>query len=116
MKAVVIGGGITGLAVADELARRDVQVDLLERSAELGQEASSAAAGILAPQSEAEGPGPFLQLLLAAAQMIPEAVSRLESLTGISLGHRVSGLLSLAFSDEDCRELERDLNGKRRAA
>ena len=109
MKAIVIGGGVIGLAVTDELTRRGIRVELLERSAELGQEASSAAAGILAPQSEAEGPGPFLQLLLAAAQMIPEAVSRLETLTGISTGHRVSGMLTLAFSDPERKELERDL-------
>ncbi|MDO8730809.1 MAG: glycine oxidase ThiO [Candidatus Omnitrophota bacterium] len=115
MKAVVIGGGITGLAVTDELTRRGVRVDLLERSAELGTEASSAAAGILAPQSEAEGPGPFLQLLLAAAQMIPEAVSRLEALTGISVGHRVSGLLALAFSDADRQALEKSLEWQTQA-
>ena len=115
MKAIVIGGGITGLAVTDELTRRGVRVDLLERSAELGQEASAAAAGILAPQSEAEGPGPFLQLLLAAAQMIPEAVSRLEALTGISVGHRASGMLALAFSDADHQALERALEWQTQA-
>jgi glycine oxidase len=112
---VVIGGGIIGLAVTDELTRRGVRVELLERSAELGQESSSAAAGILAPQSEAEGPGPFLQLLLSAAQMIPEAISRLETLTGISIGHRVSGMLTLAFSDSDQRELEEGLEWQHQA-
>ncbi len=96
MKAVLIGGGIIGLTAAEELARRGVQVDLIERSSEPGQETSSAAAGILAPQSEAEGPGPFFQLLLAAARIIPEAVARLESQTGISIGHRVCGMLSLS--------------------
>ena len=106
MKAVVIGGGIVGLAVTDELTRRGIEVLLLERSAAVGQETSSAAAGILAPQSEAEGPGPFLQLLLAASQVIPEAVVRLESLTGLPIHHRVSGLLALAFTEAEQKKME----------
>ena len=114
-RAVVIGGGIIGLAVTDELTRRGVRVELLERSAELGAEASSAAAGILAPQSETDGPGPFLDLLLAAARIIPETVSRLEALTGIPIGHRVSGMLTLAFSDEEQCSLERALEWQRKA-
>lgn len=115
MKAVVIGGGIAGLAAADELTRRGVEVDLLEKGPETGRETSSAAAGILAPQAEAEGPGPFLDLLLSAAQLIPEAVSRLESLSGIPLHHRVSGMLTLAFSDRDQADLDRALAWQRQA-
>ena len=115
MKAVVIGGGITGLAVADELSRRGIQVVLLERSTALGQEASSAAAGILAPQSEVQEPGPFLQLLLSASQLIPEAVSRLESVTGIGIGYRVSGMLTLAFSEAERQEMEQALEWQQRA-
>ena len=109
MKAVVIGGGIVGLAVAEELSRRGVRVDLVERSSGPGEEASSAAAGILAPQSEAGGPGPFLHLLLAAAQIVPEAVARLESRTGTAVGHRVCGMLSLAFSDREQQQMKREM-------
>lgn len=109
MKAVVIGGGVIGLAVTDELTRRGVQVTLFERAAVLGQETSFAAAGILAPQSEADGPGPFLDLLLSAAQLVPEAVSRLESLTGVAVRHRVCGLLSLAFTEKEAQALEQAL-------
>ena len=106
MKALVIGGGIIGLSLADELARRGIPVTLLERSSGPGREASGAAAGILAPQSEAQGPGPFLDLLLAGAQMIPEAVARLEALTGMDLEHRASGMLTVSFSDAEQEKLE----------
>ncbi len=107
MKAVIIGGGIIGLSLADELTRRGIRVTLLEKSSETGREASGAAAGILAPQSEAQGPGPFLDLLLAGAQMIPEAVARLEALTGIHLEYRVSGMLTVSFSDVEQEQLAR---------
>jgi isorenieratene synthase len=36
LKAVVIGGGLAGLAAAYELSQRGVQVTLLERSPQLG--------------------------------------------------------------------------------
>lgn len=51
---VVVGGGLLGCATAWELARRGVAVTLLEKVIP-GAEASSAAAGILAPRMEAHG-------------------------------------------------------------
>ena len=48
-----------GSAVALRLAQRGVGVTVIERGIP-GAEASSAAAGILGPQMEAEGPGPLL--------------------------------------------------------
>lgn len=51
---VVVGGGLVGCAVALELARRRVPVTVLERAVP-GAEASSSAAGILAPRVEAHG-------------------------------------------------------------
>src|SRR5436305_372895 len=49
----VVGGGVAGLSAARELARRGMSVVIIE-SAEPGAEASGAAAGMLAPQSEAD--------------------------------------------------------------
>jgi glycine oxidase len=54
MRVIVVGGGLVGSAVALELARRGVEVTVLERAVP-GAEASSAAAGILAPRVEAHG-------------------------------------------------------------
>ncbi len=61
MEVLIIGGGVVGCAVAWRLQQAGAQCTVLERSIP-GAEASSAAAGILAPQAEAEGPGPFLDL------------------------------------------------------
>ena len=107
MRVLIVGGGIIGLSIAEELTRRDVEVQIFERNPKTGAEASSAAAGILSPQGEAKGPGPLLDLLQAGYQMIPEAVARLESLTGMDLKFKAGGMLALALSDADEEELER---------
>lgn len=58
---VVVGGGAVGCAIAHALARRHVPVVLLERG-RIGGGASYGAGGMLAPQVEARGPGPLLDL------------------------------------------------------
>ena len=55
MKATVIGAGVAGLTCAVELAERGVDVEVLERSASLGESACSwQAGGMLAPWCERE--------------------------------------------------------------
>ena len=53
---VVLGGGIIGCALAEELACAGAHVILLERG-RVGDEASSAAAGILSAQMDVPAPG-----------------------------------------------------------
>ena len=108
-QVIIVGAGVIGLAIAEELTRRGVRVQLFERNPDVGREASGAAAGILAPQSEVEGPGPFLDLLLAGYQLIPEAMARLEALAGLDLKYRATGMLTLALSESDEDALNRDL-------
>lgn len=108
MRVVVVGAGIIGLAIAEELTRQGLSVELLEKSGEPGSEASSAAAGILSPQGEAKGPGPWLELLLTGYSLFPEAVARLESATGIDLKFRASGMLAVGFTEEDEREFNQE--------
>ncbi|MBI3317881.1 MAG: glycine oxidase ThiO [Candidatus Omnitrophica bacterium] len=115
MRVLIVGAGIIGLSIAEELTRRGVEVELFEKSAEPGSEASSAAAGILSPQGEAKSPGPFLDLLLKGYQMIPEAVARLQTLTGIDLKYRASGMMGLAFSSSDEEELKAELSWQQEA-
>ncbi len=57
-EVVVVGGGLTGLAVGHALAAAGTRVTVLERAVP-GAEASSAAAGILAPRVEAHGREPL---------------------------------------------------------
>jgi len=104
-RVAVVGGGIVGLSVAAELARQGVQVELLDRNAQAGRESSWAAAGILTPQGEASGPGPFLDLLRASYRMIAETVSVIRDETGFEVGAGKTGMFSAAFTSGDELEL-----------
>jgi glycine oxidase len=100
----VIGGGVMGCAVALRLAARGVAVTVIERGIP-GAEASSAAAGMLAPQTEADGPGPMLELGLASRALYPALAAELLDASGIDIGHVPSGVLALALDDAEERAL-----------
>jgi glycine oxidase len=94
---VVIGGGVMGVASAWKLATAGLDVVVLEKSVP-GAEASSAAAGILGAHSEAEGPGPMADLLLAGIRRYPAWARALSRATGIDIGYRRSGVLHLGIT------------------
>src|SRR3954447_2119065 len=73
---LVLGGGIIGCAVALRLRQRGLAVTVVERGP-VGGEASSAAAGIHAPQAEAERPGPLLALALRSRRLYPAFAAEL---------------------------------------
>ena len=99
----IIGGGIMGSAVALRLAQRGRRGHR-PRARHPGAEASSAAAGILGPQMEAEGPGPLLDLGLRSRALYP-ARRRAARATGIDIGYDRSGVLAVALDDAGEHEL-----------
>jgi glycine oxidase len=102
---VVVGGGAIGLAVARRAALGGRSVVVLERGTP-GMEASWAAAGMLSPLAEANGPGPFLDLLLAARRTYPAFAAALREETGQDVGYGDAGTLFLSLRGEDDAELE----------
>jgi len=94
-----------GCAVAWRLAQAGLKTIVLERAIP-GAEASSAAAGILAGQEEAEGPGPMAELQLAARARYADVAAELAGATGIDIGYRQTGLLRPCFQDEEAAALE----------
>jgi glycine oxidase len=100
----VIGGGIMGCAVALRLAARGVGVTVIERGIP-GAEASSAAAGILGPQMEADAPGPLLDLGLRSRALYPALAAELRDATGIDIGYVKSGVLAVALDGAGAAEL-----------
>jgi glycine oxidase len=100
----IIGGGVMGCAVALRLAQRGVRVTVIERGIP-GAEASSAAAGMLAPQMESDGPGPMLDMGLRSRALYPSLAVELSEATGIDIGYVKSGVMALALTDEDERAL-----------
>lgn len=95
---IVVGGGIIGCAIAYALAKEGISVRLIERQ-EPGCEASRAAAGMLAPQSEVmhEPHGPFFELSRASLHLYPDFIAEIEEVTGLSIEYRREGALFLAF-------------------
>lgn len=94
-----------GCASALALARRGVQVRVLERSVP-GAEASSAAAGMLAAQVESHEQGPFSALCVASRERFGAWAEALRASSGIDVEHRVCGALRIAFGDADAAEVE----------
>lgn len=104
-KIIIIGGGIIGCSVAWRLAREGASVTILER-ARLGQEASWAAAGMIAPQAEAQGPGAFFDLCVRARDTFDAIIETLRSESGVDPEYDANGILYLAFSASERAELE----------
>ena len=101
---VIIGGGLMGCGVAWRLAQAGQRVHVVEKAVP-GAEASSAAAGILGPQAECDAPGPMLELGLRSREMYRAFVEELLALTGIDVGHRASGLVHAAWTDDGAEKL-----------
>lgn len=104
-RALVVGGGIMGTAIALELQGPGVEVLVVERALP-GAEASTAAAGMLAPQLEAQGLGPMLELSLRSRAMYPAWAAQLSGETGADVGYRACGALQVALTTAQAYELE----------
>lgn len=104
---VVVGAGLSGCAVAHALATRGAQVDVLERAVP-GAEASSAAAGILAPRMEAHGHEPLRSLGIASLGMYPEWLAALERDSGLTADFSRPGLLRVVGEQADPAEMKPD--------
>ena len=110
----VVGGGVAGLSAARELARRGLSVILLE-NAEPGAEASCAAAGMLAPQAEADARDDFFELLCASREMYPDFAEALREESGVDIELDRTGTLYLALNEEDEEEIGRRFAWQSRA-
>lgn len=99
---IIIGGGITGLGIARELAGQGMSVTLLEKETP-GHEASWASGGMLAPQGELSE-GAFQRLCLASNARYPEFRQAVEEETGIRTYHRDAATLALAITEDDEKE------------
>jgi glycine oxidase len=118
--AAIVGGGIIGLASAWRAAQRGLRVCVLERGS-AGCGATSAAAGVLAPDPETPG---FTALAHASAELWQAFADELESETGIDPGYTRCGSLVLSFDEthdetlggewleaDECRAIEPGIAG-----
>jgi glycine oxidase len=88
---IIIGGGIIGLSLSIALRKRGATVLVVERG-EPGQEASHAAAGMLA-DFPLETPPALQALATASARMYPEFVHELQDESGMDVDLRAQGAI-----------------------
>jgi glycine oxidase len=92
---LIAGGGVIGCSIAYYLRKAGVEVLVLERG-EIGAQASSAAAGLLAPlRPFAKREDPYMRLLFASLALFPALADELAEITGISIEWERTGTLRL---------------------
>jgi len=101
---LIIGGGIIGCSIAWRLAQAGMRVTVLDRG-EPGAEASSAAAGMLAPVGEMVEPRAFSELCVASRSLYPRFAAEIEESSGHHVGYRSDGSLLVALNQELEEEL-----------
>jgi glycine oxidase len=105
--AIIIGGGVIGLSIARSLTKAGVRrITILERG-RTGQEASFAAAGMLAPQAETDRTDDFFDFCRESNRLYPQFAAELLEETGVDIELDRAGTLYLAFTDEDVKEINR---------
>jgi glycine oxidase len=87
---LILGGGLMGLAIAHQLARRGHRVLVLSRRR--SEAAGFVAAGMLAPHAEGLS-GELLALGQAALARIPAWVAQVEADSGLGCGLRTCGIV-----------------------
>jgi glycine oxidase len=104
---LIVGGGVIGLSIARELRKRGVEKITIPDKRQAGREASWAAAGILAPQVEADEPDDFFRLCHESNNMYPRFAAELLNETGVDVELDKSGILYVGFNEDDISEFER---------
>jgi len=115
VEVAIIGGGVIGLAVARAVAQRGMRDVIIVERASVGAEASSAAAGMLAPQAEADCADDFFRLCCQSRDLYSAFAQALNDETGIDIELETSGTLYLAFTEEDETELAKRYEWQTRA-
>ena len=99
LQIVVIGAGVVGCAIAHELARRGSRVQVVERR-EIGQGATKASAGVLAPYLDAHRSGPLVDLGARSLSLYDEFVARVVEDSGSTIQYVRNGTLEIATNEE----------------
>jgi glycine oxidase len=104
-EVVVAGAGLIGLSVAWRSAQRGLSVVVVDDAP--GSGASYAAAGMLAPVTEAAyGEESLLRLCQASLERYPAFVAEVVRAGGVQVGLRTAGTLAVGFDEDDVRALD----------
>jgi glycine oxidase len=101
---VVIGAGVIGCAVADELARRGASVLLVDARG-VGQGATQASAGVLAPYIKGIRPGPLQALAARSLADYDRFIDRVADSSGATIHYVRPGSITVATAEESADDL-----------
>ena len=104
-KIIVIGAGIIGLSISYYLKKHDFDIAVIEKS-RAGLEASYAAAGMLAAQSEFDFYEDFMNFCVKSRDMYESYCSEIEKASGINAEYQKSGMLRPALDEEQAKHLK----------
>ena len=105
---VIVGGGVTGCSLAFQLAKSGVGVTLLEKSI-FAAGASGATAGVIAPLWHVDPVNTAMfRLGLRSLELFPTLAAEL-SAAGLDPEFRQTGVLKLAFTEEEAEEFHHNL-------
>ena len=89
-----------GSSIAHTFARHQYKTILVDKQ-QPGQEASAAAAGILAVSSGRSKRGPMYQLKKASQALYPGLIQEIQQATGVDVEYQTVGVLCLIRNDTD---------------
>ncbi|MEH7237626.1 glycine oxidase ThiO [Bacillus sp. JJ1562] len=105
-EVIVVGGGIIGCSIAFYLAKAQMDVALFDRGL-IGEKTTKAAAGMLGAHSESDGDFSLLFPFARSSQLEYNLLKdELYELSGVDIGYRTGGILKLAFTERDKRNLD----------
>ncbi len=104
---LVVGGGVIGMSIARALKKNGAGKVTVLDSGRLGQEASSAAAGMLTSQADAEKHDDLFDLCYEGRGLYEGFAEELKAETGIDIELETSGTLSVSFNEDDERRLDK---------
>ncbi len=105
-EVIIIGAGVIGCACAHELALAGVRVNVFDLR-RVGQGASQASAGVLAPYVEGHEVGPLRELGCRSLDLYDNFVHRVMSSSGLTVQYTRNGTLEIAVERDAAERLRK---------
>lgn len=115
LEVLIIGGGVIGSSIARELHKKGFRKIAILEKGKTGREASFAAAGMLAVQSETDKPDDFFYFCNESNKLYPQFAEKLLEETGVDIELDREGTLYLAFNERDEKELRERFEWQKKA-
>lgn len=112
-EVIIVGGGITGCAIAYYLAKEKVRAQIIERDA-IGSAASGMAPGVLSPLTDLNAPEsvdvearwPYFEFKLEGFRLLSRLYEELQEEAGVDIQYRRTHMLNIAFNESDEKRLK----------